>query len=107
MRSLRRDVKVPLETLGGPDWSQRFHVWRMDWDRGAIRLYVDDRLLNTIELNKTVNRDAGGANPFHEPHTLIVNLAIGGTSGGDPSDTAFPARYEIDYVRVYQKAESK
>jgi len=31
-----------------------------------------------------------------------LNLAIGGTAGGDPSATAFPARFEVDYVRVYQ-----
>ena len=42
-------------------------------------------------------------NPFRQPHYIIVNLAIGGTAGGDPSQTDFPARYEIDYVRVYQK----
>ena len=33
-----------------------------------------------------------------------LSLAIGGTNGGDPSETEFPSRYEIDYVRVYQKA---
>lgn len=99
------DVRIPLEKLGGSDWSARFHIWRMDWDREAIKLYVDGRLLNTISLKKTFNRDAQGANPFHEPHYLLVNLAIGGTNGGDPGDTAFPALYEIDYVRVYQKAD--
>lgn len=31
------------------------------------------------------------------------NLAIGGNNGDAPSKTAFPTRYEIDYVRVYQK----
>jgi len=25
------------------------------------------------------------------------------TNGGDPSKTEFPARFEVDYVRVYQK----
>jgi hypothetical protein len=33
----------------------------------------------------------------------ILNLAIGGANGGDPSATAFPTRYEVDYVRVFQK----
>jgi phosphoenolpyruvate synthase/pyruvate phosphate dikinase len=32
-----------------------------------------------------------------------INLAIGGTQGGDPSEAEFPARYEIEYVRVFQK----
>lgn len=34
---------------------------------------------------------------------MLVNLAIGGTSGGDPSQTEFPSRFEVDYIRVYQK----
>ena len=42
------------------------------------------------------------ANPFHQPQYLLLNLAVGGTQGGDPSKTAFPARFEVDYVRVYQ-----
>ena len=45
------------------------------------------------------------ANPFKEPHYLIVNFAIGGTNGGDPADTPFPSLYEIEYVRVYQKTK--
>jgi beta-glucanase (GH16 family) len=38
---------------------------------------------------------------------MLLNLAIGGTNGGDPSKTQFPARFEIDYVRVYQKAANR
>lgn len=34
---------------------------------------------------------------------MLLNLAIGGAQGGDPSKTAFPTRFEIDHVRVYQK----
>jgi beta-glucanase (GH16 family) len=75
----------------------------MDWDKDQIGLYVDDQLLNTIDLSKTINGDAAKANPFHEPHYILLNLAIGGASGGDPSQTPFPARFEVDYVRVYQK----
>jgi beta-glucanase (GH16 family) len=100
--------KIPLQELGDPEtWDQEFHVWRMDWDENEIRLYLDDRLLNTIDLSKTLNPTdnfGGPKNPFHQPHYLILNLAIGGDNGGDPSGTEFPTRYEIDYVRVYQRA---
>ena len=82
---------------------ESFHVWRMDWTAERIEIYVDDLLLNTIELKKTVNADREGANPFHDPHYMILNLAIAGTQGGDPSETEFPARFEVDYVRVYQR----
>lgn len=97
------DLKKPITEFGDPEWSSKFHVWRMDWDPEGIKLYVDDQLLNTIELSKTINQTPDGANPFHEPHYILLNLAIGGTNGGDPSATTFPSRYEIDYVRVYQK----
>jgi hypothetical protein len=51
----------------------------------------------------------GGASmrksPFRQPHYLILNLAIGGMNGGDPSQTEFPARVEVDYIRVFQKGD--
>jgi beta-glucanase (GH16 family) len=94
-------VRTPIDTLG-PGWSEQFHVWRMDWDREAIRLYVDDRLLNETALSDTVN--PAGVNPFHAPQYMLLNLAVGGTNGGDPSQTAFPARVEVDYVRVFEAA---
>jgi beta-glucanase (GH16 family) len=72
----------------------------MDWDESWLRIYLDDQLLNEQDLTKTVN--PYGFNPFHQPQYLLLNLAIGAT-GGDPSQTAFPTRYEIDWVRVYQK----
>lgn len=93
----------PIAELGGAAWADRFHVWRMDWDEKEIRLYVDDVLLNTTDLDETANRDAERTNPFHQPHYLILNLAIGGTNGGDPSSTVFPAKLEVDYVRVYRR----
>jgi hypothetical protein len=58
--------------------------------------------LNTVDLSKTINQDGTGTNPFRQPHYILVNLAIGGTQGGDPSSTAFPARLEVDYIRIYQ-----
>jgi len=103
-RPIWDDPKTPLSELGGPDWSDQFHVWRMDWDEDLIRLSVDDRLLNETALSMTVNQDGSGKNPFHQPHYLILNLAIGGTQGGDPSATELPARFEVDYVRVYRRA---
>ncbi|WP_346238706.1 glycoside hydrolase family 16 protein [Niabella insulamsoli] len=96
-------TKKPVSSFNEPNWDQSFHVWRMDWDEHFIRLYVDDLLLNEVNVKDAANPD--GKNPFHQPHYLLLNLAIGGDNGGDPSGTAFPSRYEIDYVRVFQKKE--
>jgi beta-glucanase (GH16 family) len=95
----------PVKSFGDPKWDEKFHVWRMDWDADSIKLYVDGLLLNTIDVTKTINptTDWGPKNPFRQPHYMLINLAIGGHAGGDPSKTKFPTRYEIEYVRVYQK----
>ena len=96
------DLKKPLSdfTASDPDWTKKFHIWRMDWNKDSINLFLDNQLLNTILLNQTLNPD--GFNPFLQPHYLLLNLAIG-MNGGDPSKSRFPIRCEIDYVRVYQK----
>jgi len=104
-RAVWDDVRKPLASLGA-DWSSRFHVWRMLWDEKSIRVSVDDVWLNDVDLDTTANQDGSGVNPLRQSHYMIVNLAIGGTQGGDPSATAFPASYEIDYVRVYQRSRT-
>jgi beta-glucanase (GH16 family) len=92
-----------MDSLGGKKWASQFHVWKMDWNENFIALYVDDHLLNKVPLDSLVNKDGSGFNPFKQPHYMLLNLAVGGTSGGDPSQTSFPKKFEIDYVRVYQK----
>lgn len=96
------DLKKPLSdfTVGDPDWVRKFHVWRMDWNKDSISLFLDDQLLNSTLINETINPD--GFNPFLQPHYILLNLAIGG-NGGDPGKTPFFIKYEIDYVRVYQE----
>lgn len=94
--------KIPISHFveKDPDWPQKFHIWKMDWTEESIKLYLDDELLNEVDLEKTLNAD--GFNPFHQPHYILLNLAIG-SNGGNPSATGFPRRYEVDYVRVYQR----
>lgn len=92
-----------MDSLGGKDWSSRFHTWRMDWDQESISLYVDDQLLNKVPLALLENKDGSGKHPFRQPHYLLLNLALGGQNGGRLERTVFPNRFEVDYVRVYQK----
>ena len=110
-----------------PEWASKFHTWRMDWDEDYLRLYLDDELLNEIPISSEAcalpptpakgkndfwqGKRLGKAgeysdalyNAFHQPHYLLLNLAIGGDNGGEPQPDAFPMRYEIDYVRVFQQ----
>jgi beta-glucanase (GH16 family) len=99
--------RFAADSLGGTAWAAKFHVWRMDWDEKAIALYMDEVLLNRVELDRLVNKDSAGLNPFTQPHYMLLNLAIGGMNGGDPASTEFPNQFEVDYVRVYQKKTGK
>lgn len=100
-------AKLPYSkfTAKDIDWAGKFHIWRMDWDQEFIRLYLDDELLNEIPLSNTVNGSVGKfINPFKTPHFILLNLAMGG-NGGEVNEDLLPMRYEIDYVRVYQKKQ--
>jgi beta-glucanase (GH16 family) len=83
------------------DWPSQFHVWRMDWDDQQIVLYLDGQEMNTSTLQSMLNAD--GTSPFKQKEYMLLNVAIGGMNGGDPSGTTFPQRFEVDYVRVFQK----
>ncbi|MDR7371370.1 glycoside hydrolase family 16 protein [Flavobacterium aquidurense] len=85
------------------EWAAKFHIWKMDWDAHSIKLYVDDRLLNEINVDKTTYSPDQSIIPFQQPHYLLVNLAVGGMNGGEFTTTDLPAKYIIDYIRVYQK----
>jgi beta-glucanase (GH16 family) len=99
---LWNSVKTPYSQFTAKDseWDQKFHTWIMDWDETSVKLFLDGKMLNQTDTTKTFNPD--GFNPFRQPHFILLNLAIG-SNGGDPSGTVFPSRYEIDYVRVYQR----
>jgi beta-glucanase (GH16 family) len=89
-----------LSSLGA-GWSSAFHVWRMDWDAQNIALYMDDEAMNTAALSSMLNAD--GSSPFKQKEYMLVNLALGGNNGGSLSGSTFPVRYEVDYIRVFQK----
>jgi beta-glucanase (GH16 family) len=80
-----------------------FHKYRVDWTPYAVRGYFDDQLVFTF-----VNEGSGSAKwPFDKRFHLLFNLAVGGNWGGqqgvDPA--AFPASFEIDYVRFFKMKE--
>lgn len=93
--------KTPIDSV----WASDFHIWRMDWTSKSITLYVDDKKFIKVPLDKLINKDQSGFNPFKQPAFLLLNLAIGGKNGGNLQETSFPQQFIIDYVRVYQKVK--
>lgn len=91
-----------LAEFGSKDWANQFHVWTLEWDEKSMKIFLDDILLNSINLNNTFNK-SDGKNPFQQPHYLLLNLAMGGNRGGSLKNTVLPSTYLVDYVRIYQK----
>ena len=77
-----------------------FHVYAIDWTQDRIDFYVDDSKYFTFE-----NEGKGMEEwPFDLPQYLLLNIAIGGSWGGQKGidNAIFPQKMFVDYVRVYQ-----
>lgn len=79
-----------------------FHVYSIEWSKDKIDFFIDECKYFTF-INEYPNQPEKW--PFNQPHYLILNLAIGGTWGGEQGidNKKFPHLFLIDYVRVYQK----
>jgi beta-glucanase (GH16 family) len=79
-----------------------FHLYAVEWFEDHMDFFMDDSLYFSFENDGTGNHDTW---PFDKPHYLLINLAYGGSWGGNEGvDTGkLPLQYEIDYVRYYKK----
>ncbi len=96
--------------LGLSQWNRQkyniaddFHTYAIEWQAGQIKWFYDGAEYFTLTRADVGDR----AWAFDRPFFIILNLAIGGTLGGVIGlDTAFPAQVQVDYVRVFQPADS-
>jgi beta-glucanase (GH16 family) len=77
-----------------------FHRYQLLWTATRLVFGVDDAPKFLFDKK----REGNDRWPFDRSMNLLLNVAVGGDWGGRKGidDTAFPARMEIDYVRVYQ-----
>ena len=78
------------------------------WEPGEISWYVDGFLIHRENDWYSVTEGQGEITypaPFDQPFYIILNLAVGGSWVGYPDRTTDfkNARYEVDYVKVWQK----
>lgn len=85
--------------------SDDFHVYGVEWDETEIRWYRDG-----FNYHTSSNSWAGtGAEqevypaPFNQNFFIILNFAVGASWATEDPDLAFPQKYYVDYVRVYEK----
>lgn len=91
----------PISSLGGARWSEHFHVWTLVWDSLKIQLALDGEKINEYDLANADGTGPNGSNPFRRPGYFILNQALGGTNGGDPSKTVFPVDFQVDWIRMH------
>lgn len=120
MENIGREVDTVYGTLHGPGYSHiqgirqsyslanderfanDFHEFAIEWEPCEIRWYVDKRQFFHVISNELPPETEW---VFDHPFFLVLNLAVGGTWPGYPSEyTVFPKSMLIDYVRVYQCA---
>lgn len=85
-----------------PTAQEEFHIYALEWTEDYIRTYVDGKELFYFPNDKKGDKNTW---PFNAPFYLKLNLAWGGNWGGAQGidESALPALYQIDYVRVFQK----
>lgn len=92
-------ISTPSYISRAVDWTKEFHTFGMAWSPGQIVWYV-----NGVEAVR-IDSDLNIAN---QPMYLLANVAVGGNwPGPADSTTKFPATFEIDYIRAYEKKLSQ
>lgn len=80
------------------DVTDEFHIYGITWTPNKIEFTVDGNIHYTYNPNSK-NKENW---PFNKSQFLILNVAMGGTLGGNIAPNFTEGTMEIDYVRVYR-----
>ena len=93
----QKGTQYTLPASASGDFSTDFHIFSLVRSLNQMRFYVDGTLYYTL-----TSADVSPY-PFNNPFYAILNVAVGGDFGGDPTaSTPFPQAMQVDYVRYYQ-----
>ncbi|MFT3753810.1 MAG: glycoside hydrolase family 16 protein [Paludibacter sp.] len=82
----------------------QFHTYAVEWNKNSVKWFLDGKKYFEGEIKADKHNTA----EFQQPFYIILNMAVGGTWPGKPDNTTtFPDTLYVDYVRVYQKPQSK
>ncbi len=83
----------PILENGEPiDITEGFHKYAIEWTKKYIHIYMDNVLIHTFSEDVP-----------QLPISLILGLGVGGIDGKPSNKTRWPARFLIDYVKIYKK----
>jgi beta-glucanase (GH16 family) len=75
-----------------------WHTYQMVWDNEGMHFSQDGVEYLSVPPQPAAEWPYVPGNELY----MLLNMAVGGTGGGDPSNTTFPVTMEVDWVRVYQ-----
>jgi beta-glucanase (GH16 family) len=81
--------------------ASKWHNYAVLWQEDSITWYYDGKLINEYK-NPEEENEPWAKWPFDKPFYIIMNVAMGGTLGGDIPKNLSKCQMEVDYVRVYQ-----
>jgi hypothetical protein len=85
------------------DLSADFHLYKMVWTKEFIKMYLDNVEYYSFDISAGA---AANLSEFHNPHHLLLNLAVGGAYTGIYTEgeikAAFPSKMRVDYIKLYQ-----
>jgi len=86
------------------DVTSEYHVYKVEWLPDVMKFSVDDKVFFVYRPSSYSTCPTEEEWPFDDDFYIILNVAIGGSWGGQQGvdDTMFPTSMMIDYVRVYQ-----
>ncbi|WP_397446880.1 family 16 glycosylhydrolase [Polaribacter sp. R77954] len=84
----------PSQSTSLPTSTTEFHNYTVEWTDSKIVFYVDDVAYHTLSNDASL--------PFNADFFLILNVAMGGTLGGDIDPAFTEDAMEIDYIKVFQ-----
>ena len=88
----------------GGRYADAFHLYAVDWTPDRIVWSLDGVPYSTLT---PADLPRGARWVYDGPHYLILNVAVGGQWPGYPdATTTFPQEMTIDYVRVYEPADT-
>lgn len=85
------------------DLSTDFHIYTMEWDEHKVNCAVDGKIFFSYSLDDTDNPDSRKI-----PTYMLMSCSMGGANYGKAATADGPEYVEmkVDYVRVYQRADT-
>lgn len=80
---------------------KKWHTYAINWTEDSITWYYDGVPFTEYKNPHSENDNWMGW-PYDKPFFIIMNVAMGGTLGGDIPKNLQRCQMEVDYVRVYQ-----